>query len=829
MIHTNSVTIAPFWIGDDLMNAFDIKEKGYTKMPLVALRGLVALPGMHLNFDAGRKKSMAAIDEAMHNDQLIFLVSQTDIKVDEPEYDDLYKFGTISRIKQVLKLPGDSIRVAVEGISRARMESLSNDKPYFEALITEIETEYVNPDSVECESLVRRARELFDEYASNVPKMPNEIMLNVMTEDDSGRLADYIASNTMLKYPDKQKILEEINPLCRLEKLLYILDREIEIMCLDRDISERVRDQIDRNQREYYLREQMKVIQNELGDGDNGLLEADIYKDKIIALKLDKESEAKLLKETDRLMKMPSGSHEGAVLRNYLDTCIELPWNKKTKDRHDIKNAEKILNNDHYGLTKVKERILEFLSVKALAPDIKGQILCFIGPPGVGKTSVAQSIARAMNRKFVRLSLGGVRDEAEIRGHRRTYVGSMPGRIINAVKQAGSSNPLILLDEIDKLGNDFRGDPASALLEVLDPEQNKAFRDHYIEVPFDLSDTIFITTANTYDTIPRPLLDRMEIIDITSYTSEEKREIAKRHLLPKQMKRHGLNARIFKLADDAIDALIEGYTKEAGVRGLERELASLCRKGAKKIVYGSDKKVIIKKENLEEYLGPKKFKPEELPGENQVGIVTGLAWTTVGGELLTIEVNVMDGTGKLELTGSLGDVMKESAKAAVSYIRSRANVLHIDSSFYKDKDIHIHVPEGAVPKDGPSAGITIATALVSELTGASVKTKIAMTGEITLRGRVLPIGGLKEKTMAAYKAGVKTVLIPFDNLPDLAEIDNVVKENINFIAVKDMDEVIKNALNLNVDISDNTASSADKLPNVHKVKPDEVRLPFMAQ
>lgn len=810
------------------MSAVNIHDRKLYTMPLLALRGLVVLPGMHLHFDVGRKKSTAAIDEAMKNDQLVILTAQKDIKIDSPRAEDLYKYGTISRIKQVLKLPGDNVRVLVEGISRAVILDVDDSKPYLEANIEETETEYADNSSVECETLVRHARELFEEYVSFLPKMPGEIVMSVLTENDPGKLADYITSNTLLKYHDKQRILETLDPLSRLENLIYILDREIEIISLDRDIDERVKEQIDKNQRDYYLREQLKVIQNELGEGESGYSDIDQYREKIYSLKLSDEVETKLIKEAERLLRMPSGSHEANVVRNYLDLVLDLPWNKKSKDRKSIKAAEKILNRDHYGLEKVKERILEYLSVKSLAPEIKGQIICFIGPPGVGKTSIAQSIASSMNRKFVRVSLGGVRDEAEIRGHRKTYVGAMPGRIINAVRQAGTSNSVILLDEIDKLGNDFRGDPASALLEVLDPEQNKAFRDHYVEIPYDLSDTLFITTANNYDTIPRALLDRMEVIELSSYTSQEKYEIAKRHLIPKQMKRHGLSGRTFAIDDMALDIVIEGYTKEAGVRSLEREIASLCRKAAKKLVFNEVKKVKINRDNIEEYLGPRKFKPEELVSDNQVGIVTGLAWTAVGGDTLTIEVNVMDGTGKIELTGSLGDVMKESAMAAISYIRSRAYVLDIDSTFYKNKDIHIHVPEGAVPKDGPSAGITIASALISELTGCTVKPKVAMTGEITLRGRVLPIGGLKEKSMAAYKAGIETVIIPYDNLPDLAQVDKVVLDNINFVAVKNMDEVINAALNLKIDNVD-SAEPADKLLNIHTASKDDVSLPYMAQ
>lgn len=763
-------------------------------LPLLPLRGLVALPGTHLHFDVGRKKSILAVDEAMKLEQNIFLVAQKDIRLDEPNINDLYNVGTIGKIKQVLKLPGENIKVLIEGIARANCDFIVSEEPYFEASVRILDTVMVNSADVKSETLIRIAQETFDEYSSYFPKMPSEILMNILTAADAGFLADYITSNTPLKFQDKQAVLETINPLKRLENVIYILNREIEILSLDREINIKVKEQIDKNQREYYLREQIKAIQGELGENEGVSEEANNYKKKIENLKLEPEISSKLLKDADRLLKLPFGSHEGGVLRNYLDVCIELPFNKTTKDRLDIKSAEKILNADHYGLTKVKERILEFLSVKIMSKDIKGQIICLVGPPGVGKTSIAVSVARALSRKYARVSLGGVRDEADIRGHRKTYIGAMPGRIINAVKQAGSKNAVILLDEIDKLGNDFRGDPSAALLEVLDPEQNKAFRDHFIEIPFDLSDILFITTANTFDTIPRPLLDRMEVIEIPSYTAKEKLEIAKRHLFPKQLKKHGLSKANVKMEDEALDEIISGYTKEAGVRSLERELATVCRRSAKKIVSGETKKVIINKSYVEKLLGPIKFKRDTNLLKSQIGIATGLAWTSVGGEILSIEVNAMDGTGKLELTGSLGDVMKESARAAISYIRSRTAILGIDKDFYKNKDIHIHVPDGAVPKDGPSAGITIATAIASELSGNPVRGDVAMTGEVTLRGRVIPIGGLREKTMAAFKAGVKTVIIPADNASDLDEIDEAVKSAIKFIPVSDMDKVIENAI-----------------------------------
>ena len=806
----------------------DYKDDEVITLPLLALRGLVALPETHLHFDVGRKKSISAIDEAMKADQTIFLVTQRDLTVDEPEVNHLYKTGIIAKIKQVLRLPGDAKKVLIEGIARARLIGVVTSEPYILAQIKIMEQDKSAVNEIRAETLIRNTQDLFDEYASFMSKMPPEILMTVMASTDAGVLADYIASNTPLKFQDKQLILETVNPLVRLEKLLYILNREIEILSLDRKINEKVRDQLDKNQRDYYLREQLKVIQDELGDSENIHIETQDYRDKIYKLSLPGEAEEKLLTEADRLERMPYGSHEGTVVRTYLDTALELPWNKKTKDCLDIKYVEKILNKDHYGLKKVKERILEYLSVKVLSPNIKGQILCFSGPPGVGKTSVASSIARALKRKYVRVSLGGIRDEAEIRGHRKTYIGAMPGRIINAMKQAGTKNPLMLLDEVDKLGSDYKGDPASALLEVLDSEQNKAFRDHFIELPFDLSDVLFITTANTTDTVPRALLDRMEVIEISSYTQNEKIQIAKRHLIPKQLKRHGLNKSRLKIDDKAIDEIIACYTREAGVRNLEREIASICRKAAKAIVSQETKKVSINVKNIETFLGAKKFKREVLSHKAQTGIATGLAWTSAGGETLTIEVNAMEGTGKIELTGSLGDVMKESAKAAISYIRSRANFLGIDSDFYKNKDIHIHVPEGAVPKDGPSAGITIATAIVSELSNNPVRGDIAMTGEITLRGRVLPIGGLREKTMAAFKAGIKTVILPADNMTDLEEIENVVKENIRFIPVEDMDKVLDNAI-IFIDKKDkNTAVNE----NNHVPMPEmagAAQIPFIKQ
>ncbi len=764
-----------------------------SRIPVIALRGLVLFPNMTLHFDVGRKKSILALNEAMKSGQMVFLTPQKSIMLDDPKADDLYNIGVIAKIRQILKMTNDTVRVAVEGISRARIIAMVNTDPFFEAEIQEIEETPVS-DQILSMALLREIQESFDEYAELAEKISPDVVLNVLSADDPGRLADYIASNIMLRFDEKQKILSQINHIKRTEALIEILKTENEVLSMEKEIHDRVRERLDQNQREYYLREQIKVISQELGDSDNPQEEAENYRDTVNKMDLPEEVSEKLYKEIDKLFKMPSGSHEASVIRNYLDMVLELPWNKVSKEQTDLKKAKKILDNDHYGMNKIKERILELIAVRKLAPDIKGQIICLVGPPGVGKTSVAKSIARAMGRKYARISLGGVRDESDIRGHRKTYIGAMPGRIITAVNQAGSKNPLILLDEVDKLGNDFRGDPSSALLEVLDSEQNSAFRDHYIEVPFDLSDVLFVTTANYAQNIPEPLYDRMEIIELSSYTQDEKFNIAKKYLIVKQLKKHGLNKRVCKITDEAINILIDGYTREAGVRTLERQIATICRKSAKMIASNECKSVTINEEMLEKMLGPKKYKRDEIDKENEIGLVNGLAWTSVGGELLPIEVAVMDGTGKLELTGSLGDVMKESAKAAVSYIRANCDKYGISKNFYKNKDIHIHAPEGAVPKDGPSAGISMATAMISALSNIPVKGNVAMTGEITLRGRVLPIGGLKEKSMAAYRNGIKTVIIPEDNLPDLALIADVVKNNVEFIPAKVLDTVLDNAL-----------------------------------
>lgn len=767
-------------------------------MPALALRGLTIFPNMLLHFDVGRESSIKALDEAMTSGQTIFLVAQRDLAVENPQEGDLYTIGTISNVRQILRLPGDNVRVMVEGISRGRLCHVVESAPYLVAQVEEIPAEVSVKRSARTEALIRQTYELFESYIELAPKMTQDILLSVLSSEDPGYIADYIAQNLPMRTGDKQVILEELRPVRRLEKLSQNLRREVEILELEQEMQNKVRDQLTRSQRDYVLREQLKVLQQELGEDQQGSgdQEFDDYRRQISAAKLPEEVREKLEKELRRLEKQPFGSAEATVIRNYLDTVLELPWGKKTKERVNVEAARKVLDTDHYGLDKVKERILEFLAVKQLAPQLKGQILCLVGPPGVGKTSIASSVARAIHRNMARISLGGVHDEAEIRGHRKTYVGAMPGRVIAAIQQAGSCNPLLLLDEIDKLGNDQRGDPASALLEVLDGEQNGTFRDHFLEVPFDLSDVLFITTANTLDTIPRPLLDRMEVIELSSYTDEEKVQIARRHLLPKELKRHGLTKAQLRLTDDAIRALIRGYTRESGVRVLERELGALCRKAAMRVVSDGVKSVSITDKNLEAYLGIPRYHPDHLPQAEQVGVVNGLAWTSVGGEILEVEVCVVPGSGKIELTGNLGDVMKESAHTALTCIRSRAQQLGIDGDFYKTKDIHIHFPEGAVPKDGPSAGIAITTAMVSALTNTPVKRELAMTGEITLRGRVLPIGGLKEKTMAAYRNGITTVIIPADNEKDLEEIDPTVRSGLRFVTAEQIDAVLAEALSL---------------------------------
>lgn len=770
-------------------------------MPTVALRGLVVFPGMGISFDVGRARSLQAIKAAMADDQQIFLVAQKDVRDDDPDMDRLYKTGTVAKISHIIRLPNsDTVRVSVDGISRATMVDMLQIEPY---LITDVKIRRepaIRPEDRDyATALVRQTKDYFEEYAEVVPQMPNEVLLDVLEKSKPSELADYIGSNIILEYKKRQQILNELNPLKRLEKVCCLLANEGDLMKLENEINQRVQENIDKSQREYYLNEQMKIISEELNDGNSPQAECEEFREKIYALGLDEKSEKKLLKECARLEKMSAMSPEATVIRVYLETCLELPWHKYSKDRLDLANARRVLDADHYGLDKVKDRIIESLAVRSLSDGCYGQTLCLVGPPGVGKTSIAKSIAAAMGRSFARISLGGVSDEAEIRGHRKTYIGAMPGRIINAIKQAGTQNPIILLDEIDKLGSDYKGDPSSALLEALDGEQNSTFVDRYIELEFDLSKVMFITTANDSSTIPAPLLDRMEIIELPSYTNEEKFHIAKEHLIPKQAKLHGLNGRTFKINDKALYALIDGYTREAGVRKLEQKIAALCRKAAAEIVGGEAKSLTVRESNLEKLLGPKKYVPLSIDNEAEVGVVNGLAWTSVGGEMLQVEAAVFDGTGKVELTGSLGDVMKESAMAAVSYIRSNADKYGIDPKFYKEKDIHIHVPEGAVPKDGPSAGVTMATALLSALTQIPVNRFVAMTGEISLTGRVLPIGGLREKTMAAYRMGIKTVVIPKKNVPDLAETDEKVRAAIEFIPVERLDEVFDAALIKNND------------------------------
>lgn len=763
--------------------------------PVIAMRGIVLFPNMILHFDVGRKKSIAALEHAMQSDRTVFLSAQKNIEEDEITADGINKIGVVAEIRQVLKTDDQMVRVFVEGKYRAKLVNITSEKPYFVAEVVEHPLNAIKPKkSILCAALMRTVKDLFNEYTYLVPKMPKDIVVKALTTDDPVVLGEFLTGNLNVDAEDKQNILEESNYVKRLEMLAAVLENENNILNVEHDIFEKVKDQVDQNQREYYLREQLKAITDELGESENVQEEADTYRKKIEKLNLEGEAYDKLVEETERLFKMPPNSHESSVIRGYLDTCLALPWNKKTTEKIDLAKAKKQLDKNHYGLDKVKERILELLAVRKLAPNIKGQIICLAGPPGVGKTSIAKDIAAAMGRKYTRISLGGMKDESDIRGHRKTYIGAMPGRIMNAVKLARSKNALILLDEIDKMGNDFRGDPASAMLEVLDPEQNVSFRDHYIEIPFDLSDILFITTANDLSTVPEPLLDRMEVIELSSYTREEKFQIAKQHLVKKEMKRHGLSSRELKITDDAIYAVLDYYTREAGVRNLERTIGSLCRKAAKAIVGESVKKVTINSANIDGYLGTKRFKPETIQSENAVGLVNGLAWTSVGGDMLQVETAILDGNGKIELTGNLGDVMKESARTAISYVRSCTDKYGIEHDFYKTKDIHIHVPEGAVPKDGPSAGVTLCTAIVSALSGIPVRREVAMTGEITLRGRVLAIGGLKEKTMAAYRAGVKTVIIPQDNLSDLEDIDPVVKDALTFVPAADAETVLKAAL-----------------------------------
>ncbi len=772
----------------------EIKPIEEIKLPLIALRGMVAFPAVQLSIEIMRPISLKAFTAAATMfDAKVLLVTQKDIATEEPSGDDLYKMGVVAEIKHVVKNPHGNLSVIFEGISRARVNSVNMESGYLMATLTQKEEKQSFKPTTQCDALMLEAKKLLADLRGIHPTFDEDMRIAAEAITSPLYFADFVASSAIIDYKNKQAVLEALTAKTRLEKMLVALEEEFMLLKCEHDIQKQVREKIDKNQKDYFMREQIKALQSELGeyDDDDEIKE---YDEKIAKAKMPEEIKEKLYKELSKLAKTPFGAAESTVLRAYLDTCLDYPFGIKTTEAVTVENAREILDADHDGLTKVKERILEFVAVKQFSPDVKNQIICLVGPPGVGKTSVASSVARALGRKYARVSLGGMHDEAEIRGHRKTYVGAMPGRIVTAIINAKAENPVIVLDEIDKMSSNFRGDPTSALLEVLDPEQNKAFRDNFMEIPIDLSDALFIATANSYEGIPSPLLDRMEVIELSTYTDTEKLNIAKNHLVPKQMKRNGINSRMFKISDEGILALIKGYTREAGVRNLEREIASLIRKSAKKIAEGKAKSVRITEKNLTEFLGKVKVIPESLEEKNPVGIVNGLAYTQAGGDMLKVEVAVMDGTGKIELTGSLGDVMKESAKIAHSYVRTIADEYKIDKSFYKDKDIHIHFPEGAIPKDGPSAGVTMVTAIVSALSGIPVKRDYAMTGEITLRGKVLPIGGLKEKTLAAYRAGISTVLIPADNMRDLDDIDSEAKEKLKFIPCKAAGDVLSAVL-----------------------------------
>lgn len=774
------------------MNSY-IDLNNFEDIPVVPLRGLVVYPNMNLHFDVGRKKSIAALNEAMDTHQMIFLVSQIDSTIEDPTERDVFEVGVICKIKQMIKIPNSSnLRVIVEGVSRASIVTMYTEGDHFNAVVDRAPI-YDVEESPENSAYIRAVKKEYEIYASMFKKISNEVVAKIVCCENIDELTDYICENSFFSFSDKQAMLEEFNPEERIKKLVVLLKKETASLEIEAEIQEKLQKEIDKSQREYYLREEMKVISDELGDSETPVEEADEYKAKVNNLKCTDEIKTKLLKECDKLVKMPSGSHEGTVVRTYLDKCLEISFGKYSKDRINLEKSRKILDADHYGLDKVKSRIIESLAVLKRNPEYNGQIICLYGPPGVGKTSIVKSLAKSMNRKYVRIALGGVHDEAEIRGHRKTYIGSMPGRIMQAIIDAGTMNPIVLLDEIDKVGNDYKGDPSSALLEALDPEQNNSFNDHYIDFPVDLSKVLFITTANDTSTIAAPLYDRMEIIELNSYSVEEKFNIAKLHLVKKEMKKHKLTAREFKISDEAIYKIIDCYTREAGVRGLEKNIATLCRKATFELESGK-KSFKVTDKNISDYLGVEKYSKDEIPDENQIGVVNGLAWTQVGGTMLPIEISALDGSGKIELTGNLGDVMKESAKTAVSYVRSKSEQYGIKSDFYKTKDIHIHAPEAAIPKDGPSAGLAITTALVSELTGIPIKKNVAMTGEISLKGKALPIGGLKEKSMAAYKAGCDTVIIPKDNFKDLAEIGTEVKTAVRFIPVTSFDEVMTQAL-----------------------------------
>ena len=770
-------------------------SRNVVHLPAIALRGLVVFPNNVVHFEVGRAKSIAAIEAAMRANSSVFLVAQQEMDVEEPTIRDLYAYGVIAEIKQVLRVSDELVKVLVEGKTRARLLELDAGEKYLQAAVRPVAVRGIAADKrTQVEALVRSLKDCFEEYLSYSPQISKDVVYNIVSSDSPLFLSEYMPANLLFKYEDKQTILNESTLLGRLEKLLTLLRQECQILDIERDLDDKVNAQMDKGQREYYLREQMHIISEELGDSEDTRAEADTYREKIKALQLDEESTEKLLKECDRLARMQGSSAETGVIRSYLDACLALPWHTTTEDDLDQAHARKVLDKEHYGLQKVKERILELLAVRKLNQDVKGQIICLVGPPGVGKTSIAHSIAECMGRKFARMSLGGVHDEAEIRGHRRTYIGAMPGRIISAITTAKSTNPVILLDEIDKLAGDYKGDPSSALLEVLDPEQNRTFKDNYLDIPFDLSEVLFITTANDASTIPGPLYDRMDVIELPSYTRTEKFNIAKRHLLPKQLKNNGLEGRV-TLTSSALYAIIDGYTHEAGVRNLERTITSVLRKCAQKIAAGEEEKVSVSAAAVKALLGPEKVKPTFISRKDAVGIANGLAWTSVGGEMLPVEVAVIpNGSGKIEITGSLGDVMKESAQLAVTYARVHAEEYGIPADKFKNTDLHIHAPEGAVPKDGPSAGVTLTTALISALSGIPVRHNLAMTGEITLHGNVLPIGGLKEKSMAAFREGIFTVLIPKDNASDLYEVDAEVKEKVCFIPVGNLSEVLKHAL-----------------------------------
>ena len=763
-------------------------------LPMMAMRGLVVFPGQSAHFDVGRSKSIKALEEAMKNSQYIFLIPQINMLTNDPKLRDLYEIGTVAKIKQILRSKeGAACRVLVHGVCRGKIDNMLQYEPFMSAEVTSV-VDRIKLNSPPNDALCREAVRLYSDYLETTDYPGQDVFLRIFDSTNAALIADMIAQNSGIDFASKAKVLCCLKPERRLEIAVRALQHETQVVQIMDEIQEKTQENLDRHQKEYLLREKMKVIRSELGEDDEDA-EFQEYEKKILLLNLDEESEMKLRKDLDRLRKQPFGSAEGALLRNYLDTVLSLPWNKSTKERISVEVASKVLEKDHFGLEKVKERILETVAVRQMAPEMPPQIICLVGPPGVGKTSIAYSVARALNRKLARISLGGVRDEADIRGHRKTYIGAMPGRIITALEKAGAMNPLILLDEIDKMGSDYRGDPSAALLEVLDAEQNKTYRDHYLEIPVDLSDVMFITTANTLDTVPRPLLDRMEIIELGSYTDEEKLMIAKNHLLPKQIAKHGLKKSQLKVSDDAIREIIACYTRESGVRSLERCFAELCRKADRRLLDDESlKKITIQSDNVADFLGIRKFLPDKMSAVDPVGLVTGLAWTALGGETLEVEVNVMDGSGKLELTGNLGDVMKESAHAALSYIRANAQKLGVSTDFYKTRDIHVHFPAGAIPKDGPSAGVTVTTAMVSALTNTPVRRDVAMTGEISIRGRVLPIGGLKEKTMAALRHGVSTVIIPEDNRRDLEEIDQTVRRALHFVMAATVDTVLDTAL-----------------------------------